>query len=65
MTSQSNNVDYIKNNFIYPVLTKIRRVPDYEGLRPIKNELKTNAGIVLSDLGGGSNGHLGLLLTDP
>ena len=65
MTSQSHNVDYIKHNFIYPVLTKIHGVPDYEGLRIIKDEHKSNAGTVQSDLGGGSNGHLGLLLTDP
>ena len=64
MTSTTANVDYIRVNFEYPVLTKISGKPDYESLKAIKNELKANAGKVQCDLGGGNNGHLGLILTD-
>ena len=45
------------------MLTKIHDVPSYEPLRKIKNEMKTNASTVQCDLGGGSNGHLGLVLS--
>ena len=34
-------------------------------LRKLKTELMRNASSVPSDLGGGANGHLGLLLTAP
>ena len=57
------NVDYITNVFEYPVLTKVTGKPDYESLNTIKNQLKANAGKVQCELGGGNNGHLGLLLT--
>ena len=40
MTSTTANVDYIRVNFEYPVLTKISGKPDYESLKAIKNELK-------------------------
>ena len=58
------NIDYKTTNFEYPNLTKISGQPDYELLKLIKDELKANAGSVPSNLGGGTNGHLGLVLTD-
>ena len=64
MTSTTANIDYIKTNFEYPVLTKISGKPDYENLKIIKEELKANAGKVQCDLGGGNDGHLGLVLSD-
>ena len=56
------NVDYITSVFEFPVLTKITGRPQYSNLKTIKDELKANAGKVQCDLGGGNNGHLGLLL---
>ena len=50
--------------FEYPVLTKITGRPTYSSLKVIKNELKANAGKVQCELGGGGNGHLGLVLSD-
>ena len=64
MTITTANVDYIKTNFEYPVLTKITGKPTYESFKTIKDELKTNAGNVQCDLGGSENGHLGLVLSD-
>ena len=59
----STNIDYKTTNFEYPVLTKISGQPNYELLKTIKNALKANTASVPSNLGGGSNGHLGLVLT--
>ena len=59
----STNIDYVDTYFEYPTLTKIHGEPTYETLKTIKNELKSNACSVTSDLGGGANGHLGLVLT--
>ena len=64
MAVQPQNIDYVRNNFIYPELTEIHEVPNYEGLQIIQNELKANAGTVQTHLGGGANGHLGLVMTD-
>ena len=58
------NIDYKTTNFEYPTLTKISGQPNYELLKSIKDELKANAASVPSNLGGGSNGHLGLVLSD-
>ena len=57
-------VDYKNSIFEYPVLTKITSRPIYSSLKKIKYELKANARKVQCELGGGNNGHLGLLLTD-
>ena len=59
------NVDYINSIFEFPVLTKVTSRPTYATLKTIKNELKANAGKVQCELGGGNNGHLGLVLSDP
>ena len=58
----STNIDYVKTNFEYPTLTKITGQPTFVALRIVKNKLKENAASVPSDLGGGANGHLGLVL---
>lgn len=57
------NIDYTSTNFEYPTLTKLQGIPTHEPLKKIKNEIKANAAIVPCDLGGGANGHLGLMLT--
>ena len=56
------NTDYISTNFEYPILTKIYWIPTYEALRRIKDEMKDSWASELWNLGGGSNGHLGLML---
>ena len=63
MTTNNAAIDYINTHFEYPELTKIHGKPDYESLKTIKDELKTNAGSVTSSLAGGTSGHLGLVLT--
>ena len=52
-----------EDKFEYTVLTKVHGILDYASLKLIKDELKANAASIISDLGGGTNGHLGLVLT--
>ena len=59
----STNIDYVDTYFEFRVLTKIHGEPTYKNLKDTKNQLKSNACSVASDLGGGTLGHLGLLLT--
>ena len=51
----------IAENFEFPVLTKIQGSLDYPQLQTLINETRANAASVLSELGGGANGHLGLV----
>ena len=60
----STNIDYIHIYFEFPELTKIHGTPSYHTLRIIEDEVKSNLASVTSELGGGANGHLGLLGTD-
>ena len=59
----STNIDYVDTYFEFPTLTKIHGEPTYFKLKEIKNELKSNATSVTTDLGGGAHGHLGLVIT--
>ena len=59
----STNIDYVDTYFELPTLTKIHGEPTYFQLKELKNELKSNATSVTTDLGGGGHGHLGLVLT--
>ena len=56
------DIDYIKTNFEVENLTKITGRPNYQLLKKLKDELMANAASVQSNLGGGANGHLGLVL---
>jgi hypothetical protein len=61
--TKSANIDYVGTYFEIPELTKIHARPTFENLKIIKNELKTNGSSVTTDLGGGINGHVGLVTT--
>ena len=56
--------DSAESKFEYPVLTKFLGTLNYPVLKTLKNELKANAASIISDLEGGQNVHLGLVLTD-
>ena len=58
-----STVDYISMYFEHPTLAKIHGEPNYTMLRKMKNELMRNTASVPSNLGGGTNSHLGLLLS--
>ena len=53
----------MEDNFEHPVLTKVHGSLTYPALKTIKDELKANAASIHSELGGGTNGHLGLVLS--
>ena len=55
--------NYIETFFRHPMLTNIAGDPTYTSLAKIQHECKANAKSVRSDLGGGSQGHLGLVST--
>ena len=60
----ATNIDYANTYFEFPELSKIHGAPTYPTIRIIKDEVKANASSVASDLGGGANGHYGLVV-DP
>ena len=60
----STNIDYVDTYFEFPSLTRIHGEPNYDSLKIVKDELRSNATSVTSDLGGGAYGHLGLVLTN-
>ena len=55
------DVDYKNNRFEYPDLTRIIGEPTTATLMTLHNEIKSNAQSVPTSLGGGENGHLGLV----
>ena len=57
----ATTIDY-KTFFEYPTISRIHGQPTYETLQRMYNELKSNASSIPSTLGGGTHGHLGLLL---
>ena len=61
--TKSSNIDYVSTYFEIPELTKIHSRPKFDNLKVIKNELKTNGSSVTTDLGGGLNGHVGIVTT--
>ena len=63
MSSVSEDIDYKNNIFEYPDLTRIIGEPTTASLITLHREVKSNAQSVPSILGGGENGHLGLVVT--
>ncbi len=63
MSSSSGTPSVNDTCFQHKLLTKIHGAPTHETLQNVSTELKANAGSVPSTLGGGQNGHLGLLLS--
>ena len=59
----TSSVNYKDSYFEHLVLTEIRGEPTYETLHHIKNELKANASLVPTTLGGGKHVYLGMILT--
>ena len=57
------DINYINTHFEIPALDKIHGEPSYHTLRNLKKQLKANTSQVSSDLAGGENRHLSLVLT--
>ena len=58
-----NDIDYKNHVFEFPELSRIVGEPSTAMLITLLNEVKSNAMAVHSDLGGGENGHLGLVIS--
>ena len=58
-----STVNYRDTHFERANLTPIRGEPTYETVHKLWNEIKANARSVYSHRGGGTKGHLGLVLT--
>ena len=61
--SKTTAINYIETHFEFKELTKIHGEPTYETIKTLHNQLKANASLVPSGLGGGTFGHLGLVIT--
>ena len=59
-----STVNYRETFFPKPDLTRILGIPTYDALHQLKLELKSNILSVHSNLGGGTHGHLCLLITN-
>ena len=60
----AGTVDYAASYFKYKSPTPIIGAPTNKTLKRLKQELRANASSVESNLGGGNNGYLGLVLDD-
>ncbi len=56
-----SQINYRENYFQHPLLTKISGDPTYNSLAKLERECKANGKSVRSTLGGGLQGHLGLV----
>ena len=61
MGSERESIDYKNNIFEYPDLTRIIGEPTTATLITLLNQVRSNAQSVNTSLGGGENGHLGLV----
>ena len=61
--STTGAINYRALHFEYKDFTPIRGEPNADSLLRLCNEIKANARSVLSHLGGGAHGHLGLVLS--
>ena len=62
MSTSVPSVEDITNAFPTPITT-ITAEPNYESLKTLKDQLKTNAASIPTTLGGGNHGYLGLILS--
>ena len=60
----TSTVNYLDTHFERANLTPFRGKPTYETVHKLWNKIKANTRSVYSQLGGGTHGNLGLVLTD-
>ena len=63
MSNTTSSVNYREIHFKFPTLTPIRGEPTADTLILLRKQLKSNAKSVPSNLGGGTFGHLGLVIS--
>jgi hypothetical protein len=59
-----DNVEDVIARFPHPVLTTVQGEPDYQTIHTIQKSLQANLRAIDTHLGGGTLGHLGLIVSD-
>jgi hypothetical protein len=57
-------VEDVIASFPHPVLTTVQGEPDYQTIHAIRKSLQANLRAIDTHLGGGTLGHLGLIVSD-
>jgi hypothetical protein len=57
-------VEYVIASFPHPVLPTVQGEPDYQTIHAIRKSLQANSRAIDTHLGGGTLGHLGLIVSD-
>jgi hypothetical protein len=57
-------VEDIIVSFLHPVLPTVQGEPDYQTIHAIRKSLQANSRAIDTHLGGGTLGHLGLVVSD-
>ena len=60
-STTTDDIDYKNNYFEYPELTRIHGLPTTTSLIELRDEIRANAQSVITTLGGGNWGHMGLV----
>jgi hypothetical protein len=59
-----SNVDAVMANFLHPILPIVQGEPDYQTIHATIKFLQANSRVIDTHLGGGTLGHLGLIISD-
>jgi hypothetical protein len=57
-------VEDVNTSFPHPVLPTVQGEPDYQIIHAIRKSRQTNSRAIDNHLGGGTIGHLGLIVSD-
>jgi hypothetical protein len=59
-----STVEDVVESFPHPILTTVQGEPDYQTIHATINFLQVNSRAIDTHLGGGTLGHLGLIISD-
>jgi hypothetical protein len=59
-----STVEDVLASFPHPILPKVEGEPDYQTIHAIRKFLQANSQAIDTHLGGGTLGHLGLIISD-
>jgi hypothetical protein len=59
-----SNVEDVMANFPHPILPIVQGEPDYQTIHANRKFLQANSRAIDTHLGGGTLGHLGLIISD-
>jgi hypothetical protein len=59
-----SNVEDVFASFPHPILPTVEGEPDYQTIHATRKFLQANARAIDTHLGGGTLGHLGLIISD-